>query len=43
MLAPAIARRLAAAVAGEPVDELLGAFAPARFARGELEPERRVI
>jgi sarcosine oxidase, subunit beta len=43
MLAPAITRRLAAAVAGDPVDELLDAFAPARFARGELEPERRVI
>jgi sarcosine oxidase subunit beta len=43
MLAPAIARRLAAAIAGEPVNELLAPFAPARFARGELEPERRVI
>jgi sarcosine oxidase subunit beta len=43
MLAPAIARRLAAAVAGEPIDELLAAFAPGRFAHGHLEPERRVV
>jgi glycine/D-amino acid oxidase-like deaminating enzyme len=43
MLAPAIGSRLAAAVAGEPHDDLLEAFAPERFARGELEPERRLV
>jgi sarcosine oxidase, subunit beta len=43
MLAPAIGRRLAAAVAGEPVDDLLAPFAPGRFERGEPEPERRLV
>ena len=43
MLAPAIGMRLAAAVAGEPHDDLLEPFAPERFARGDLEPERRLV
>jgi glycine/D-amino acid oxidase-like deaminating enzyme len=43
MLAPAIGSRLAAAVAGEPHDDLLEPFAPDRFARGDLEPERRLV
>ena len=43
MLVPAIGRRLAAAVAGEPVDDLLGPFAPGRFERGEPEPERQLV
>jgi sarcosine oxidase subunit beta len=43
MLAPAIGRRLAAAVAGEPVDGLLEPFAPGRFERGELERERQLV
>jgi glycine/D-amino acid oxidase-like deaminating enzyme len=43
MLAPAIGRRLAAAVAGEPVDDLLAPFAPGRFERGEPEPERQLV
>jgi sarcosine oxidase subunit beta len=43
MLAPAIARRLAHAVAGEPRDELLSPFAPERFARGHLEHERQLV
>jgi len=43
MLAPAIGSRLAAAVAGEPQDELLEPFAPGRFARGDLEPERQLV
>ena len=34
MMAPAIGRRVAGAVAGSPVDALLEAFAPARFAQG---------
>jgi sarcosine oxidase subunit beta len=43
MLAPAIGSRLAAAVAGESQDDLLEPFAPDRFARGDLEPERRLV
>ncbi len=43
MLAPAIGRRLAAAVAGEPVDELLAPFAVGRFEHGELERERQLV
>ena len=43
MLAPAIGRRLAGAIAGSPVDDLLDAFAPDRFARGAVEPERRLV
>jgi sarcosine oxidase subunit beta len=43
MLAPAIARRLADAIAGEPPDELLAPFSPDRFARGTLEEERQLI
>ncbi|MGH2849991.1 MAG: NAD(P)/FAD-dependent oxidoreductase, partial [Solirubrobacteraceae bacterium] len=34
MMAPAIGRRVAAAVNGSPVDDLLDAFSPARFASG---------
>ena len=43
MLAPAVGRRLAGAVAGSPVDDLLDAFAPDRFAHGAVEPERRLV
>jgi sarcosine oxidase subunit beta len=43
MLAPAIGRRLAAAVAGELVDDLLAPFTPGRFERGEPEPERQLV
>jgi sarcosine oxidase subunit beta len=43
MLAPAIGMRLAAAVAHEPRDDLLDPFAPERFARGDLEPERQLV
>jgi glycine/D-amino acid oxidase-like deaminating enzyme len=43
MLAPAIGRRLAAAVAGEHVDELLDPFALGRFERGELHSERQLV
>ncbi len=43
MLAPAIGRRLAAAVAAEPLDGLLEPFAPGRFERGELAHERQLV
>ena len=43
MLAPAIGRRVAAAVTGERVDDLLDAFAPDRSARGVLEAERQLV
>jgi sarcosine oxidase subunit beta len=43
MLAPAVSRRLAAAVAGAPLDELLGPFAPDRFAAATVEAEREVV
>jgi sarcosine oxidase subunit beta len=43
MLAPAIGRRLAAAVAGEALDELLEPFALERFERGELDRERQLV
>jgi sarcosine oxidase subunit beta len=43
MLAPAVARRLAAAIVGDPVDDLLSAFAPDRFDRGTTATERRLI
>jgi glycine/D-amino acid oxidase-like deaminating enzyme len=43
MLAPAVARRLAAAIVGEPVDDLLTAFAPDRFDRGATAAEQRLI
>jgi len=43
MLAPAVGRRLAAAVAGEPLDELLEPFALQRFERGELDRERQLV
>lgn len=43
MLAPAIASRLAAAVAGDSPDELLEPFAPGRFECGDLEHERQLV
>jgi sarcosine oxidase subunit beta len=43
MLAPAVGRRLAAAVAGDDVDELLAPFAPGRFDLGTREEERQVF
>jgi sarcosine oxidase subunit beta len=43
MLAPAIAHRLAGAVAGDAHDELLSPFAPGRFARGDLDHERQIV
>jgi sarcosine oxidase, subunit beta len=43
MVAPAVGRRLAAAVLGSAVDDLLDAFAPSRFAGGELEEERQLV
>jgi sarcosine oxidase subunit beta len=43
MLAPAIGRRLAAAVLGGDGDEALAALAAERFARGALSPERQVV
>ena len=43
MLAPAIGRRLAAAIAGEPPDDLLTHFTPQRFEQEELERERLLV
>ncbi len=43
MLAPAIGRRLAAAVCGEPVDDVLGNFAPERFDSGSVISESHWI
>jgi sarcosine oxidase subunit beta len=43
MLAPAIGRRVADAVLGRPLDPLLDAFAPDRFARGRLEVEMQTV
>jgi sarcosine oxidase subunit beta len=43
MLAPAVGRRLAAALTGAQPDDLLDAFAPVRFDRGEFEAERQVV
>jgi sarcosine oxidase subunit beta len=43
MLAPAIGRRLAAAITGSPVDRLLEPFAPDRFERGALEAEHQLV
>jgi sarcosine oxidase subunit beta len=43
MLAPAIARRLAAAVSGSRLDDLLDGFRPDRFQDGVLEVERQLV
>jgi sarcosine oxidase, subunit beta len=43
MLAPAIARRLAAVIVGDPIDDLLDHFAPDRFEHGAVAAEQRVI
>jgi sarcosine oxidase subunit beta len=43
MLAPAVSRRLAAAIAGDGVDDLLRPFAPDRFELGAREVERQVF
>ena len=43
MLAPAISRRLAGAIAGAPVDDLLSAFSYERFARADLVYESAVV
>jgi sarcosine oxidase subunit beta len=43
MMAPAVGRSLAAAIAGEEPGEFLGALSPERFARGELVPEPAVV
>ena len=43
MLAPVFARRLAAAIVRNPVDDVLEQFAPDRFERGAISAERRVI
>ncbi len=43
MMAPAVGRSLAAAIAGEPPDEFLRALSLERFARGELLPEPQVV
>lgn len=43
MLAPAVSRRVAAAIVGAPLDDLLGAFAADRFAAASVEAEREVV
>jgi hypothetical protein len=43
MLAPAISRRLAAAIGGEPIDDLLSAFALTRFSDPQLVYETAVV
>lgn len=43
MIAPAVGRILAEAIAGQGEDEALGILDPARFAEGRLIPERQVI
>jgi len=43
MMSPAVGRRLAAAIAGDPPDEYLRAFSLDRFARGELIPEPAIV
>jgi sarcosine oxidase subunit beta len=43
MMAPAVGRGLAAAIAGEPPDEFLRTLSIERFARGELVPEPAVV
>jgi sarcosine oxidase subunit beta len=43
MMAPAVGRSLAAAIAGAPPDEYLRALTLERFARGELLPEPAVV
>lgn len=43
MMAPAVGRSMAAAIAGEPPDEYLRALAPDRFTRGAQLPEPSVV
>lgn len=43
MMAPAIGRRLAGAIAGDPTDPLLAALSPCRFDRGTSAPELQVV
>ena len=43
MMAPAVGRILADAIAGDPEEEALRILSPGRFARGELVPEPAVI
>jgi sarcosine oxidase subunit beta len=43
MMAPAVGRGLAAAIAGEPPDEFLRTLSIERFARGDLVPEPAVV
>ena len=43
MLAPAVGRILADAVAGGGEDEALGVLDPGRFAEGRLVPEPQVV
>ncbi len=43
MMAPAVGRSLAAAIAGDPPDDYLRALSLERFARGELVPEPAIV
>lgn len=43
MMAPAVGRSMAAAIAGEPPDEYLRTFSPDRFTRGAQLPEPSVV
>jgi glycine/D-amino acid oxidase-like deaminating enzyme len=43
MLAPAVGRIVAEAIAGEPYDEALGVIDPARFAEHRLVPEPQLV
>jgi sarcosine oxidase subunit beta len=43
MMSPVVGRSLAAAIAGEPLDDYLRAFSLERFARGELMPEPAIV
>jgi hypothetical protein len=43
MMAPAVGRSLAAAIAGDPPNEYLRALSAERFERGELIPEPAIV
>jgi sarcosine oxidase subunit beta len=43
MMSPVVGRSIAAAIAGEPLDDYLRAFSLDRFARGELIPEPAIV
>jgi glycine/D-amino acid oxidase-like deaminating enzyme len=43
MLAPAVGRIVAEAIAGEARDEALGIIDPGRFAEGRLVPEPQLV